>query len=191
MPDLREIVEEGERLLAAVESASLPGYPDIDLADWVDRNLKSLLDAARECAEAREQRDALAAALEKARSILFAYTDNEATAHPWWAIVRNGSFGRMVVLVAPFFSREAAEEHRRARIYEYGEKSFVFCFSGYYAWQYRDLCDSLKAIDPAAILAARDAALIERLAERAKAGGNHATANILLTMRDLAREGKL
>ena len=48
--------------------------------------------------------------IKKAQDILFAYTDNEITSDPWWAVVRNGSFGRMVILEGPFFSRERAEK---------------------------------------------------------------------------------
>ena len=77
--------------------------------------------------------------LERAREILFAYTDNEITSDPWWCVVRNGSFGRMVVLEGPFFSRERAEGLRNARLYEYGAKSYVFCFSGYRSQHYKDL----------------------------------------------------
>ena len=88
-----------------------------------------------ELAEARKDGERLA----RAREILFAYTDNEITSDPWWCVVRNGSFGRMVVLEGPFFSRERAEELRNARLYEYGAKSYVFCFSGYRSQHYKDL----------------------------------------------------
>ena len=81
--------------------------------------------------------------LKKARSILFAYTDNEITAHPWWCVVRNGSFGRMVVLEGPFFSREQATQLLEARRYEYGAKAYVYCFSGHRSWHYRDLREAI------------------------------------------------
>lgn len=82
--------------------------------------------------------------LAKAREILFAYTDNEITSHPWWAVVKNGSFGRMVVLEGPFFSRERATQLMNARRYEYGEKSYVYCFSGHRSEHYRELREVLK-----------------------------------------------
>ena len=91
--------------------------------------------AVIQLAEARKDGERL----ERAREILFAYTDNEITSDPWWCVVRNGSFGRMVVLEGPFFSRERAEELRNARLYEYGAKSYVFCFSGYRSQHYKDL----------------------------------------------------
>jgi hypothetical protein len=100
-------------------------------------------------AEARED----AARLQKAREILFAYTDNEITADPWWAVVRKGSFGCVVVLEGPFFSRERAEALRTARLYEYGAKSYVFCFSGHRSQHYK----ALRAAIGAPVLAAIDA----------------------------------
>lgn len=93
-----------------------------------------------ELAAALDDRDRLA----KARAILFASTDNEATSHPWWAIVRNGSFGRMVVLAGPFFSRESATAMLVARRYDWGEKAYVFCYSAYYAPDYKELREALK-----------------------------------------------
>ncbi len=114
-----------------------------DLADKRIRELET------ELAEAREDSERL----EKARSILFAYSDNEITAHPWWAVVRNGSFGHMVVLDGPFFSRVRATELLEARRYEYGAKAYVFCFSGARSQHYIDLRNALGA--RAAIDAAR------------------------------------
>ena len=102
-------------------------------------------------AEARED----SKRLQRAREILFAYTDNEITADPWWCVVRNGSFGRMVVLEGPFFSRERAEALRNARLYEYGAKSYVYCFSGHRSQHYKELRVAIGAPDRAAIDAAR------------------------------------
>jgi len=82
--------------------------------------------------------------LREAAAILFAYTDNEITSDPWWAVVRNGSFGRMIVLEGPFFSRESATNLLEARRYEYGDKAYVYCFSGYRARGYRQLRELLK-----------------------------------------------
>jgi hypothetical protein len=82
--------------------------------------------------------------IRKAQEILFAYTDNEITADPWWAVVRNGSFGRMIVLEGPFFSRERATQLMEARRYEYGAKAYVYCFSGYRSQPYKELRALLK-----------------------------------------------
>lgn len=82
-----------------------------------------------------------AEAFDKICALLFGYSDNEGTGHPWWAVVRRGSFGRMIVLAGPFFSRERAEGHRKAREYEYTSKSFVYCFSGHSSCDYIELRD--------------------------------------------------
>lgn len=65
--------------------------------------------------------------------------NNEATAYPWWAIItrRNDPTG----IVGPFFSRQDAEDCRQARVHEYGERSCVFCFSGYRSYKYRNAVD--------------------------------------------------
>jgi hypothetical protein len=115
------------------------------------RDVHGVADGIEQLAEALED----AARLKKAREILFAYTDNEITADPWWAVVRNGSFGRMVVLDGPFFSRERAEALRNARLYEYGAKSYVYCFSGHRSQHYKELRAAIGAPDRAAIDAAR------------------------------------
>ena len=105
------------------------------IGETVARLNARIAELEAELAEARKDGDRLA----RAREILFAYTDNEITSDPWWCVVRNGSFGRMVILEGPFFSRERAEELRNARLYEYGAKSYVFCFSGYRSQHYKDL----------------------------------------------------
>lgn len=88
--------------------------------------------------------------LKQVHSILFAYGDkNDITAHPYWAIVKNGRMGPETILAAPFFSREAAMNHRNARIYEYGQKSYVYCFSGHWSSQYKELREIVKqAVKP-------------------------------------------
>ena len=83
--------------------------------------------------------------LTKAREILFDYGENnEGTADPWWCVVAKNRMGPSAILAGPFFSREVAEGHRMARIYEYGKGSIVFCFSGYYGRPYRDLREALR-----------------------------------------------
>lgn len=85
-------------------------------------------------------------AREKASEILHAYgKDNECTSHPWWAVVRKNAMGSNAILAGPFFSRQAAENHRKAREYEYGAKSIVFCFSGHRSRHYKELRAALTA----------------------------------------------
>ena len=77
---------------------------------------------------------------------MIGYTENEGTSYPWWAICKKGSFGRILVIEGPFFSRELAENHRKARIYDYKEKSFVYCFSGHQSAGYRTVVDTLRSV---------------------------------------------
>lgn len=82
-------------------------------------------------------------ALEKARALLFAYSDNEITAHPWWAVVRTKRKGPAAIVAGPFFSRERAESYRQQRMYEHGKDTIVYCFSGHNSQHYRDLREAL------------------------------------------------
>lgn len=76
--------------------------------------------------------------------IVFAYGDeNDATEHPWWAVVKRNQFGEHAILAGPFFSRERALWHYESRSYEYG-KAIVYCFSGHRSQHYRDLRELLK-----------------------------------------------
>ncbi len=84
------------------------------------------------------------ARLDKAREIVFSYTDNEITSHPWWAVMRNSGRGSAAVIAGPFFSRERAEQYRQARLHEHGKATHVFCFAGHYSRHYRDLIEALK-----------------------------------------------
>lgn len=139
----------GRRLTDAEtqKAAVLAAYIDCSPHEWpkgvadIALLCHGYLDLQAALAEARED----AARLQRAREILFAYTDNEITADPWWAVVRNGSFGRMVVLDGPFFSRERAEALRNARLYEYGAKSYVYCFSGHRSQHYKELRAAIGA----------------------------------------------
>jgi hypothetical protein len=56
--------------------------------------------------------------------------DNECTSYPYWLIVKNGGGGRHVLLAGVWFDRDSAEAELESRRYHYGEKAFVFCFSG-------------------------------------------------------------
>lgn len=84
---------------------------------------------------------------ERLRSVLFAYGEaNEATQHPYWLVLRNGVLRACdAVLAGPFFSRDAAVNHMNARSYEYGKKAYVYCFSGHWSRQYKDLRDAAIA----------------------------------------------
>ena len=79
----------------------------------------------------------------------------EGTSYPWWFIVMNNNGIRFtkkehfthaiaMSIVGPFFSRESAEEHRKSRIYEYGKDSIVWCGSGYYSQDYRDIYKEIE-----------------------------------------------
>jgi hypothetical protein len=84
------------------------------------------------------------AKLEEARAILFAYTDNEITAHPWWAVVIRNRMGSSAIAAGPFFSRERAEKHMEARRYAYGKAAYVYCFSGHASEHYTALREALE-----------------------------------------------
>jgi hypothetical protein len=60
---------------------------------------------------------------------------NECTSYPWWFIVGKGRprSGKDIpfYITGPFFSRDEAEKERKSRIYNYSEKSFVWCASGH------------------------------------------------------------
>ena len=82
--------------------------------------------------------------LRLAREILFAYgEENDATAQPWWAVVKRSGMGEFAILAGPFFSRRRAQEHYEARKYEY-KKAIVYCFSGHHSQHYKELREVLK-----------------------------------------------
>lgn len=93
---------------------------------------------------ARKEKEVIAAAFNTVR-----FSDNEATANPYWAVCRwaayNGS-KRPVILAGIFFSRIDAEIHLNQRRYEYGEKAFVYCFSAYHSKKYRALQDTASVL---------------------------------------------
>jgi hypothetical protein len=74
---------------------------------------------------------------------------NEGTNYPWWFIVAGNrkTIDSPMRIEGPFFSREAAEEQRKARIYAYGEKSYVWCAGGSESDEYTAAVDAaVKAI---------------------------------------------
>lgn len=71
---------------------------------------------------------------------------NESTAYPVWGIVRKAGFGHHAWLAGPYFSRASATEYLESHRYRYGEKAFVFCFSGHDSPGYREVYDASKAM---------------------------------------------
>jgi len=72
-------------------------------------------------------------------------TKNEATESPYWLILDPHQMFRLDVndlasmITGPFFSREEAQNHLERRNYGYSKHAMVYCMSGYYADQYRNL----------------------------------------------------
>lgn len=72
--------------------------------------------------------------------------EHEGTESPWWAIVdpnQNMSMDLGMAaaqITGPFFSRESAEGHLKARRYAFGARAAVWCFSGYWSVQYKEAC---------------------------------------------------
>lgn len=67
---------------------------------------------------------------------------NEATSYPFWAIVtKAGAAGRghYVLHAGIWFSRTTAENHLKAKAYNYPKTAFVYCFSGHESSDYRAL----------------------------------------------------
>ena len=68
---------------------------------------------------------------------------SESTSYPLWFIIayRKPALRKfednihhiMDMVIGPFTSRKNAEAHRQARIYDYGERSIVYCKSCYYS----------------------------------------------------------
>ncbi len=82
--------------------------------------------------------------------ILLSSKDNEATSYPYWAIVKPGSFGRMVMLAGVWFNRPAAESHLESKRYNYGAKAFVYCFSGHESRHVKELYENARSLTPTA-----------------------------------------
>jgi hypothetical protein len=74
----------------------------------------------------------------------------EGTESPWWVIVDPSQNMRKDVHVSagqitgPFFSREDAQEHFKARRYNFSDKACVYCMSGYWSKKYKNLCRELR-----------------------------------------------
>lgn len=50
-------------------------------------------------------------------------------------------------ITGPYFSREDAEAHLKARHYEFSSKAYVYCFSGYWSRKYKDFWRQLAHED--------------------------------------------
>lgn len=70
--------------------------------------------------------------------------DNEGTDSPYWLII--DPKGRNIktrvddianCITGPFFSRDDAEAHLKARRYNFSERAGVWCFSGYWSHKYK------------------------------------------------------
>lgn len=70
---------------------------------------------------------------------------NEGTSAPWWAIIdprqnfetgNHGLHNIANMITGPFFSREDAEMFLHRTRYNFGRNAAVFCFSGYYSYEY-------------------------------------------------------
>jgi len=71
--------------------------------------------------------------------------DNDATAFPFWLIIIPKQIMKKDIdalaycIVGLFFSRESAQQHLDARRYEYGDDARVYCHSGHYSNEYKQL----------------------------------------------------
>lgn len=67
----------------------------------------------------------------------------EATAYPFWIICTISKRGVITFLEGVWFSRERAEAYLRARRYAYPRNAVVYCASGHYSQDYRELCEEV------------------------------------------------
>ena len=76
--------------------------------------------------------------------------DNEATESPFWLILDPRQMFRCNVhelasmITGPFFCREDAEKHLKARSYAFSKHAKVYCHSGYWSQKYKNLCRKLR-----------------------------------------------
>lgn len=65
--------------------------------------------------------------------------DAEATAYPVFVILSGGRTMRFEA--GPWFTREAAEIHLKAKAHRYPKSAYVYCASGHMSGDYRQLCE--------------------------------------------------
>lgn len=58
---------------------------------------------------------------------------------PVWIIVKHWHH-ELVYLAGPWFSRVSAEKHLAEKRYNYGDRAFVWCASGWMSDDYENLC---------------------------------------------------
>jgi len=98
--------------------------------------IENALNIAKTLSYWQQRAEKAEATLAEARKILFSYGEkNDGTAHPWWAVVKKNRMGAQATCAGPFFSRERAEQHAKAREHEYG-KTITWCFSGHHSQHY-------------------------------------------------------
>lgn len=96
-------------------------------------------------------------------------TDNEGTESPYWLIIDPSNLGlswkdgdetvfaaldeenvhrtghRVTdCITGPFFSREDAAQHLKARRYAFSDQTFVYCHSGYASRKYKTFCQEIE-----------------------------------------------
>jgi hypothetical protein len=119
------------------------------------KNIDSILNLSvqlgreqRPLARAKESNTHLRESLLKLTSTLPNIKDsdkNEGTSFPWWAIVvprqimRKDPCAIASCIVGVWFSRESAEAHLNSRRHEYDDSAIVYCFSGYWSAEYKQL----------------------------------------------------
>ena len=71
---------------------------------------------------------------------------NEGTDSPWWVIImprqimrKDPSSTASCIVEGVWFSRESAEAHLESRRHEYGKDAVVYCFSGHWSAEYKQL----------------------------------------------------
>ena len=47
-------------------------------------------------------------------------------------------------ITGPYFSRQDAEEHLKARHYGFSRLAYVYCHSGYWSQKYKDFCRKIR-----------------------------------------------
>lgn len=79
---------------------------------------------------------------------------NEGTSYPFWIIIdpeqnfskcNQGIHNIASMITGVWLSREEAEEHLKARRYNFGINAKVYCHSGYWSNDWKELSDMLKS----------------------------------------------
>ena len=135
--EARQHIAEIEQALTSSQTTSRHYYAKLTANN--EAASKRIAELEAQLAEARRDGERL----KEVRDLVFSYSDNEITDHPWWAVVRKNGMGSSAICAGPFFSRERAEECCEARRYEWGKGAFVFGFSGFRSEHYKTLRDLL------------------------------------------------